>query len=75
MGLPLKNDDFVFKNGRNYFAIRGTKKVIATKSLTPGAPPVGNTNVLIGLQGANVGAYTAQVVVLADAPEGGTCHP
>jgi hypothetical protein len=52
-----------------------TKRVIATKTMTPAAPPIGNTNVLLGLQGAGAGAYTAQVVALADAPEGGTCHP
>ena len=57
------------------FVDDGTKKVIATKTLTPGAPPIGNTNVLIGLQGANAGPYTAQAVALQDAPEGGTCHP
>ena len=49
-------------------------KVLTTKTVTPAAAPIGNTNVLVGLQSAT-GAYGVQVVPLVDAPEGGTCHP
>ena len=52
-----------------------TKTVIVTTRLTPGAPPIGNTLVLIGMQGAPVDQFKLQAVALADAPEGGTCHP
>ena len=51
-----------------------SKKTLSTKTMTPAAAPIGNTNVLVGLQGA-AGAYGIQVVSLVDAPEGGTCHP
>ena len=49
-------------------------KTLTTLTLTPEAAPIGNTNVLLGLQGST-GAYTVQAVPLTDAPEGGTCHP
>ena len=51
-----------------------SKKTLATKKVTPAAAPIGNTNVLVGLQ-SSTGAYGIQVVPLVDAPEGGTCHP
>ena len=51
-----------------------TKKTLATKTVTPAAAPIGNTIVLVGLQGA-AGPYEIQAVPLVDAPEGGTCHP
>ena len=48
-------------------------KTIASKVETPPAAPLGGTNMLLGLQGG--GDYSVQLVPLADAPEGGTCHP
>lgn len=51
-----------------------SKKTLATKTLTPAAPPIGNTNVLVGLASAS-GAFGIQAISLVDAPEGGTCHP
>lgn len=50
------------------------KKTLTTKTLTPAHAPIGNTNVLIGMQ-AGSGELGVQVVSLVDAPEGGTCHP
>ena len=47
-------------------------KTLTTHTLTPAKAPIGNTNVLLGLQG---GSGVIQVVPLTDAPEGGTCHP
>ena len=53
-----------------------TGKSIATRTETPPAAPLGSTNMLIGLQsGGAGGAFPVQAVPLADAPEGGTCHP
>jgi hypothetical protein len=49
-------------------------KSLTSHSLTPAAPPVGNTNVLLGLQSGS-GNFKVQAVPLTDAPEGGTCHP
>lgn len=51
-----------------------SKKTLATKTVTPAAAPIGNTEVLLGLQAGGVG-FGTQVVSLVDAPEGGTCHP
>jgi ABC-type glycerol-3-phosphate transport system permease component len=56
------------------FVDDSTTNTIATKVLTPPAAPIGSTNMLIGLQnGGN--DFSVQAVPLADAPEGGTCHP
>ena len=53
-----------------------TGKSIATRTETPPAAPLGSTNMLIGMQsGGADGVFPVQVVPLADAPEGGTCHP
>lgn len=52
-----------------------TDKVLATTKLTPAMPPIGNTNMLIGLGDSGSAEFTARVVPLVDAPEGGTCHP
>jgi hypothetical protein len=70
---------------------KGGAKTIATLASTPKQAPIGNTAMLLGLQttggresdradeldgsGGGGGAYAAQVVMLDDAPEGGTCHP
>ena len=51
-----------------------SKKTLATKTVTPATAPIGNTNVMLGLQSVT-GSYGIQVVPLVDAPEGGTCHP
>ena len=51
-----------------------TKKKLATFRHTPPAAPLGFSNMLIGLQ-AGKGATAIRVVPLADAPEGGVCHP
>jgi len=48
-------------------------KTIASKVETPPAAPLGGTNMLLGVQGST--DYPIQLVPLADAPEGGTCHP
>ena len=50
-------------------------KTITSKVETPPAAPLGGTNVLLGLQGSAAGDYAIQLLPLADAPEGGTCHP
>lgn len=50
------------------------KKTLTSKTLTPAAAPIGNTNVLLGLTSAT-GDFGIQAVSLVDAPEGGTCHP
>lgn len=50
-------------------------KTIASKIETPPAAPLGGTNMLLGLQGSTGGDYTVHLMPLADAPEGGTCHP
>jgi hypothetical protein len=55
------------------FVDDSTGKSITTKTETPPAAPLGSTNMLIGLQSG--GAFPVQAVPLADAPEGGTCHP
>lgn len=52
-----------------------SKKTLATKTVTPAAAPVGNTEVLLGLQSGGGAGFGTQVVSLVDAPEGGTCHP
>ena len=49
-------------------------KTLVSKQETPPAAPLGYTNMLIGLQGGG-GATAAQIVPLADAPEGGVCKP
>ena len=49
-------------------------KTLVSKEETPPAAPLGYTNMLIGLQGGS-GAMAAQIVPLADAPEGGVCKP
>ena len=46
-------------------------KSLTTHTVTPAAPPIGNTNVLVGLQSAT-GTFGVQAVPLVDAPEGGT---
>lgn len=51
-----------------------TKKALTAKTVTPAKAPVGNTNVLVGLQMGS-GALGVQAIALVDAPEGGTCHP
>jgi hypothetical protein len=51
-----------------------TKKALTSKTLTPAAAPIGNTNVLLGLASGS-GEFVIQAVSLVDAPEGGTCHP
>jgi hypothetical protein len=56
-----------------YMATDVGGKVIASKVETPPAAPLGGTNMLLGLQGSK--DYLIQLVPLADAPEGGTCHP
>ena len=50
------------------------QRLIRLVQVTPAKAPVGNTNVLVGLVGAN-GAFGVQAIPLVDAPEGGTCHP
>jgi hypothetical protein len=50
------------------------KKVLTSRTITPAAAPIGNTNVLLGLQSGS-GTLGIQAVALVDAPEGGTCHP
>jgi hypothetical protein len=51
-----------------------SKKTLTTKTLTPATAPIGNTNVLLGLEKGS-GDFVVQAVALVDAPEGGTCHP
>ena len=51
-----------------------TGKVLVSKTETPPAAPLGYTNFLVGLQGGS-GDLVAQMVPLADAPEGGVCKP
>jgi hypothetical protein len=50
------------------------KKTLTSKTLTPAAAPIGNTNVLVGLASGS-GEFGIQAISLVDAPEGGTCHP
>ena len=57
------------------FSATDGSKTIASKVETPPAAPLGATNMLLGLQGAAGGDYAIELVPLADAPEGGTCHP
>eukprot|EP01048_Picozoa_sp_COSAG05_P000124 COSAG05_NODE_3_length_51333_cov_129.132080_24_plen_626_part_00 len=52
-----------------------SKKALATKTVTPAGAPIGNTEVLLGLQSGGGADFGMQVVSLVDAPEGGTCHP
>ena len=52
-----------------------SKKTLATKTMMPASPPIGNTEVLLGLQLGVGSGFGTQVVSLVDAPEGGTCHP
>ena len=52
-----------------------SKKALATKTVTPAGAPIGNTEVLLGLQLGGGADFGMQVVSLVDAPEGGTCHP
>ena len=56
-----------------YSATNGGKTITSKVETPPGAP-LGGTNMLLGLQHAGDG-YAIQLVPLADAPEGGTCHP
>ena len=51
-----------------------SKKTLSTRTITPAAPPIGNTNVLLGLQGGS-GTFAIRVVALVDAPEGGNILP
>jgi hypothetical protein len=57
------------------FSATDGAKTIASKVETPPAAPLGATNMLLGLQGAAGSDYAIELVPLADAPEGGTCHP
>ena len=65
--VPTVSSDFSFLDDVS-------KKTLASKTVTPAAAPIGNTEVLLGLQQGGAG-YGMQVVSLVDAPEGGTCHP
>ena len=65
--VPTSAETFGFKDD-------SSSKSLTTRQVTPQPAPIGNTLVLLGLQGSS-GLYDVQVVPLADAPEGGTCHP
>ena len=65
--VPTVSEVFDFRDDE-------TSKILSTMQTTPAAAPIGNTNVLLGLQTAT-GTTTIRGVGLVDAPEGGTCHP
>jgi len=54
-----------------------SKKTLTSKTFTPEQAPIGNTEVLLGINsnGGDDETFGMQVVSLVDAPEGGTCHP
>lgn len=53
-----------------------SRKTLASKAITPAAPPIGNTAMLLGVDNSGDDhAFKVAVVPLVDAPEGGTCHP
>ena len=68
--LEMGKAEYSAVSGRDFY----NGKTLLTKTETPPAAPLGYTNMLIGLQGGS-GATAAQIVPLADAPEGGVCKP